>query len=314
MDLIHRIRTIAWYNEVSKLAGTQSAYALSKVIDDFRIAKRKSATTMEVEDFVEVKDFAPYSTGRVVPSEATLDMVEEQFNSSKEVYEIGPRLHHQDINEAGEKVHLTGCVPLWMVLAGSDQVVRNVLVRYDKKFAELQTYGVPFLELLNQVLDGWLPSEMVMVGYCADSKNPETNIVAIAYREYDFPLSMERYIAILALWRLSMINNDSWPLMEFLMAGLNQKAVPDLLTPFGIADSVQEYCKRMEAHHWNYLKRFMKEGPDDSISSSVRLVAEKQPKEKSQKEKSVTKSTKGKTGQDTAQAALQSIWGKVVKK
>lgn len=306
MDSIHRIRTIAWFNEVSKLANTKTAYALSKAIDDRRFAKFKSAS-------LEVKDFSVYQTGKVVPSEETLDMVEMVFESSKEVYEVGPRIHHYFIDEKGQEIHKEGCVPLWMTLAGSDQAVRNVLVWYDPKFAELQTYGVPFQELLKQVLDGWLPSEMVMVGFCADSDNPETNIVAIAYREYDFPLSIERYIAILALWRLSMISNDSWPLMEFLMAGLNQKAVPDLLEPFGIVDSVQEYCRHLEAHHWKYLKRFALEGPDDSNSSSVRIVNEKQIKVKSPK-KNLTEKPKSEVEQDTAPAALHKAWANVVKK
>ena len=311
MDLIHRIRTIAWYHRVSKLAGTKSAYALSKLVDELRHAKFGMKN-------LEVKDFGPYATGKVVPTEETLDMVEALFKdkgSSKAVYEIGPRLEYQgnDATEEELKKIEMPYAPLWMVLGGSEQVVRNVLVRYDNKFLESQTFGAPFLELFKQVLEDWLPIDMVMKGFYLDSENPEANIVALAYSEYDYPLNMERYVACLALWRLSMITNDAWPLVSYFMAGLNQRAVPDLLEPIGIARSVQDYCTRMDNHHWSHLAKFAKGSPDDANLPNVRVVSEMQPA-KEVPEKGLKKVRPKKLSQDTASAALEDVWKKVANK
>ena len=311
VDLIHRIRTIAWYHRVSNLAGTKSAYALSKLVDELRHAKSGMRN-------LEVKDFGPYATGKVVPTEETLDMVEALFKdkgSSKAVYEIGPRLEYQgnDATEEELKKIEMPYAPLWMTLAGSEQVVRNALVWYDDKFLDSQTCGAPFLELFKQVLEDWLPIDMVMKGFFLDSENPEANIVALAYSKYDYPLSMARYVACLALWRLSMITNDSWPLVIYFMAGLNQRAVPDLLGPFGIADSVQDYCTRMDNHHWSHLVKFAKGSPDDANLPNVRVVSEKAPVEKVSV-KGVEKVRPKKHSQDTAHAALHKAWANVVKK
>jgi hypothetical protein len=124
---------------------------------------------------------------------------------------------------------------------------------------------------------------------------------------------MQRYIAFLALWRLSLISNDSWPLVSYFMAGLNQRAVPDLLEPFGIAGSVKDYCTRMDNHHWSHLVKFAKGSPDDANLPNVRVLSEKQPA-KEAPEKGLKKVRPKKLSQDTAPAALEDVWKKVVKK
>jgi len=236
MDLIHKIRTIAWYNAVADEAGAKSAYEVAKVVDELRSEMTENVGT-------ESKSFAGYATGKVMPSKGTVQMVEDVLPWTSPVFDIGPKV-------------MGGNAPLWLALGGSEQWVRSVLVWYDKELGIKQASGAPIYDLIQHVLGRMIPEQYVLESLGTDLAKPGTHVLAIAYRKNSLVMNLELMTAIIALWRLTMIHNKHFPYMNFFMTGLYDKAMVDLVVePYGIGVLMLDYCKRMEEHHWKVLAR-----------------------------------------------------------
>jgi len=235
MDLINKIRTIAWYNAVADEVGAKSAYEVAKVIDELRSEMTENVGT-------ESKSFAGYATGKVMPSEGTVQMVEEVLPWTSPVFNIGPKV-------------MGGNAPLWLALGGSEQWVRSVLVWYDKELGIKQASGAPIYDLIQHVLGRMIPEQYVLESLGTDLAKPGTHVLAIAYRKNSLVMNLELMTAIIALWRLTMIHNKHFPYMNFFMTGLYEKALSDLVESYGIGELLLDYCKKMENRHWNVLGR-----------------------------------------------------------
>ena len=235
MDLINRIRAIAWYQVVIRKAGVTTAYELSKKFDGLRAAKNK-------HDNRDTKSFTPYANGSRVPSKITLDMVEEYLPGTKLAFNLGLP------SESGD-------APLWLAIGGTQQACEAVLDWFDKDYFEQQLIsGAPMHHLAHWLTNRWLDEEHVFDNISEANADPKAHYIALLYRENRLKINMDQLTVLVALWRLSMIKNSGYPYLHYFMSGFMQKAIPDLLRPFGIADIFPEYCNLYTENHLKNLR------------------------------------------------------------
>lgn len=235
MEIIDQIRAVAWYKALEKQAGVKSPYELSNRVDDLRTAQQPDIN-------FETKAFAPYANGKRVPSDITLDLVEKVLPNSKSVFTIGPHCE-------------SGPAPLWLALGGSKQAVQSMLVWFDKDYGMLQASGAPMEDLVQHFTKRWMSEKYVIENMSEANQDPSMHMVAYAYRERKFLINMPELVALIALWRLSMISNSYYPYMDYFMRGFMQQAIPDLLKPYGIDESFPGYCALFTDNHIKNLKR-----------------------------------------------------------
>lgn len=240
MEIIDHIRTIGWYNAVARAAGMKSAYALSNHFEDLRSAK------VESDENKEVKSFTPYATGKRVPSDITLDMVEKLLPKTKAVFTIGLPSN-------------SGHAPLWLAIGGSKQAIQSVLTWFDKELGQLQVAGASMRQLTAHLTERWMPEKYVLNNMLEAHVDPSMHYVAYMYSENKLQINMDELTALVALWRLSMITNSEYPYLAYFMEGFIQKAIPDLLRPYGLDEAFPKFCELFTANHLKNLK-LMEEG------------------------------------------------------
>ena len=245
MELIHKLRTVAWYHSVADEVGATTAYEVKNLVDELRAEFANHANA-------EAKSFAPYANGKVTPSDETVDMVESLLPWTKRVFEIGPKC-------------MKGNVPMWLALGGTEAALRSVLVWYNPELGHLQASGATVEDLIQNVTCKWFPEDLVM--QFLDQDHP--NVVEMAYREGVLEINMELLTALICLWRLSMTTGRGFPHINYLVTGLYDKAMPDLMKPYGIDIAFVHYCKLIENHHWSYLKKLSTGKLFDSDSSVI---------------------------------------------
>lgn len=232
MDVIHQLRTIAWYHAVADEVGGKTPYEVTNLVDELRVKLLGHSSA-------EPKKFQPYAKGKVMPSKETLEMVENLLPWTKPVFDSGPKL-------------VIGNAPIWLALGGSEAAVRSVLTWYNpKELGPLQAYGASVEDLIQHVTGKWFPAEIVWE--VLDSDHP--NWVETAYRKGWLKISMELLTALLCLWRLSMYRQNGFPYINYLVTGLYEKAMPDLMRPYGLEVAFVDYCKNIENYHWRYLRK-----------------------------------------------------------
>jgi hypothetical protein len=245
MESIHKLRTVAWYHSVADEVGATTAYEVTNLVDELRTGLTNHANA-------EAKSFAPYANGKVTPSDETVEMVESLLPWTKKVFEIGPKC-------------MGGNAPMWLALGGTEAAVRSVLVWYKPELGNLQAIGATVEDLIQYVTANWFPEDLVM--HVLDKDHP--NVVEAAYREGVIEISMELLTALICLWRLSMATGRGFPYINYLVTGLYDKAMPDLMKPYGIEVAFVAYCKIIENHHWSYLKKLSTGQLFDSDSSVI---------------------------------------------
>lgn len=231
MDLIHKLRTIAWYHAVADEVGGTSAYEVTNLVDELRAGLANHANA-------EAKSFAPYANGKVTPSDETVELVEGLLPWTKPVFEIGPKC-------------MGGNAPMWLALGGTETSLKSVLVWYKPELGHLQAIGATVQDLIQNVTGKWFPESVVI--QVLDQDLP--NFVETTYREGLLEINMELLTALICLWRLSMATGRGFPYINYLVTGLYDKAMPDLMRPYGIDIAFVAYCKIIENHHWSYLKK-----------------------------------------------------------
>lgn len=232
MEVIHQLRTIAWYHAVADEVGGTTPYEVTNLVDEIR-------ATQPDQSNAEAKSFFPYAKGKVVPSVETLEMVESLLPWTRQVFDVGPKIEG-------------GNAPIWLALGGTEEAVRSVLVWYQpKKLGHLQAIGASVDTLIQHVTGKWFPESVVLEAL--DKNQP--NWVEAAYREGLLELSMELLTALICLWRLSMYRQEGFPYINYLVTGLFKEAIPRLMKPYGLELDFVGYCMCIESHHWRYLRK-----------------------------------------------------------
>lgn len=231
MESIHKLRTVAWYHSVADEVGATTAYEVTNRLDELRTGLTNHANA-------EAKSFAPYANGKVTPSDETVEMVESLLPWTKQVFQIGPKC-------------MGGNAPMWLALGGTEAALRSVLAWYKPELGNLQASGAMVDDLIQNVTGKWFPEDVVM--QVLDQDLP--NIVEEAYRGGLLEISLELLTALICLWRLSMATGRGFPYINYLVTGLYDKAMPDLMRPYGLEVAFVDYCKIIEKHHWRYLEK-----------------------------------------------------------
>jgi len=165
------------------------------------------------------------------------------FDTLKNYYIVGP------LNDNNQHI------PLWDAVSGSMEKTWEVLVRFDPPIELDRMRGAPFIDRVFAITNNYFP--LGIPDNFVERNNG--NHVAIAYLEGKFDFDLELMTATIAAWRLANFIGDSQSVFNYIMIGLLEKAIPDLLESYGI---------------FNELKAILKE--QDSIRLNIFIKAAKQ--------------------------------------
>ena len=209
LTLVKSMQAITWVSELLSITKENSIYALSNHFDD-SISKH----------------FYQYAKGTSAPSKATIDLADKKFemNAStypcaSKVFNIGPRNGKGDYD------------PLWDALEGSIEKTWAVLVQFDQSIEMMRHVGVPHAMKIARV------TKHLELGYelpLTIWREEGPNRIAKAYDENRFKPDMRLLVAVIAMWRLSTFMGEHQYFMSYILIGLMDKAIPNLLKKYGI--------------------------------------------------------------------------------
>lgn len=221
------MRVIAWFHSVAMEAESKpTAYALEPCFDALRMDRVPDS------DGSPAIQFQRYADGGVTPSEETLNRVEQVLSTTKATYEMGPKSE-------------SGVAPLWIALGGPLDAVRSVMNWYDEGLWKAHLSGASFEQLMFAVTDPILPRELIGE-YLPQwrhevNRNPLEHAIDAGHVE----IEMDRFVVLVALFRVSIETGAAFPIMDLVITGLLHKAVYDLFDEWGIARHVKVYLEIM---------------------------------------------------------------------
>lgn len=201
------MRTRLWLAELLQVTGTDNLNQLGDLLDDVDIKKM----------------LYRYAKGANVVSEKMLAEVEarvrqhgSRHRGSESFFLIGP----------GSPTEAVEFAPLWDALDGSMEEVWNVMLAYDPELAVQKSLGVPFnlrcAYLVVQVFDTTEPPQYW--------KEEETiNHIAGAYAKGELAVDIDLITFAIAAWRMAHFIGQDQPMLDYILIGLLDKAIPELL-------------------------------------------------------------------------------------
>ncbi|CAE6872336.1 hypothetical protein [Paraburkholderia domus] len=221
---------LAWFHSVAMEAESKpTACALEPRFDALRMDR------VPESDGLPVIQFQRYANGGVTPSEETLNRVELVLPTTKATYDKGPKCE-------------TGVAPLWLALGGPMVAVRSVMNWYDEGVWKLHLTGAAFPQLMFAVTDPILPRELIGEYLPQWRHDVNRNPLTDAIDEELVEIEMDRFVVLVALFRMSIETGAAFPIMELVVTGLLHKAVYDLFDEWGIARHVKVYPEIMRDH------------------------------------------------------------------
>ena len=183
------------------------------------------------------KSFYKYSIGTAITSEGTMKHVDSRlkkefkgFDTLKNYYNVGP------LNDNNQHI------PLWDAVSGSMEKTWEVLVRFDPPIELDRMRGAPFISRVFAITNNYFP--LGIPDNFVEINNP--NHVAMSYLEGKFDFDLELMTVTIATWRLANFIGDSQRIFNYIMIGLLEKAIPDLLKPYGIFNQLKAILKEQD--------------------------------------------------------------------
>lgn len=188
------------------------------------------------------KSFYKYSIGTATISEGTIKHVDARlkkefkgFDTLKNYYNVGP------LNDNNQHI------PLWDAVSGSMEKTWEVLVRFDPPIELDRMRGAPFISRVFAITNNYFP--MGIPDNFVEINN--ANHVAMAYLEGEFEFDLELMTATIAAWRFANFIGDSQRTFNYIMIGLLEKAIPDLVEPYGIFNQLKAILKEQDSIRLN---------------------------------------------------------------
>ncbi|HDR9128363.1 TPA: hypothetical protein QDB31_005458 [Burkholderia vietnamiensis] len=229
--MIETMQVVAWFHSVAMEAECkQTAYAVEQRFDALRIERVPIS-----EDWPAIQ-WQRYADGGVTPSDETVQRVEQVLPTTRDTFITGPKSE-------------SGVAPLWLALGGPLEGVRSVLNWYDERLWELHLAGAPFERMMYAVTDAVFPRELLQEFLPKWELDVKRNPVAYAIDKGHVEIEMDRFVVLVALFRISMETGAAFPMMDMVMTGLLHKAVYDLFDEWGIARHVKTYLEVIRDQH-----------------------------------------------------------------
>jgi hypothetical protein len=218
-SVIDVMRTKVWLAEMLRLTGLENENQFARLL-------------VNVDSGKHVYE---YRDGTTTPGIKKLEKIDEViFNPKKliskssvkgvEIFEKGPVC----------KKDAAICVPLWDALEGTMEQVWSLLVQYDPPIA-LQRFmkDIPFKRRLAYVVFRCF-CETDPPSYWEGEANTQENFVATAYAAGKLNVDLDLIAATIAAWRLAHFVGDSVAMMDYILIGLLDRAIPENLQQYGI--------------------------------------------------------------------------------
>ncbi len=257
-SLMDRLCTVVWYKTIALALDAKSPNAVATKIDVLRFEDNVRRGVKTAPDF-DMKSFAPYAKGKSAPSKATIHMVEELLDhlmsNTSHAFYVGPSLT-KAIRRGDEEVEVTQAIPLWVALGGPAHALSSVLSGVHEEFQMMLVHGSDPIEHANNAIE-WIPIAPTHQAFIwvDDGTLDELHLVDRIYNQNKNAFNLEQLTLMVLLWRYSMLTQRHFPFFNYLMRELYLTAIPDVLAEYGIADEFIQYCKLLERHYFNYLKK-----------------------------------------------------------
>jgi hypothetical protein len=117
-------------------------------------------------------------------------------------------------------------VPLWDALGGTIEQVNEVLIALDPAIAIQKYLGVSFLIRSSYIVFP-LFGEFDPPAYWGEEG--KANRIAERYSNKEFTVDIELITFAIAAWRMAYFIGDAIPMMNYVMVGLLERAIPETL-------------------------------------------------------------------------------------
>ncbi len=245
-SLVRSMQAMVWIAELKAITDLNTTYALAK----------KIGGSSE-------KSFHKYASGTSAPSVTNLKLVDKKFKMStsqypcaSEVFRIGPL----DGNN--------GYAPLWDALGDDMEKVWSVLSRFNINYELFRAIGFPHSYKMEQVTRYLLPTNEIPEKPWLEERS-KPNVIAEAYNNKRFKLEIELLTAIVALWQFSMFVGDHKLYMDYIMIGLMEDAIPDLLKKYGITNEFNNRLIEIDEKYMAQYKSLMAKQSDDNQQAKM---------------------------------------------
>ena len=259
-SVIEVMRTKVWMVEMLRLTGLENENQLARLLVNVDSGKH----------------MYEYRYGITAPGITKLKKIDEVIFASEkpiskssvdglEIFEKGPVCK----NDAAI------CVPLWDALEGTMEQVWSVLVRYDPPIA-FQRYmkDIPFKRRLAYVVSRcFRGNDPPSFWDGAKGSNIQENFVAAAYANGTLAVDLDLIAAAIAAWRLAHFVGDSVAMMDYILIGLLDRAIPENLQQYGIDQDMLNAIGDLDRQHLSELDAafndFIYDGPTYPITEIV---------------------------------------------
>lgn len=201
------MRTRLWLAELMRATRSSNLNQLGELIDDVDTKKLL---------YKYAKGQNCVSERKMADIDAQLQQAKIGYTSVQSVFLIGPR----------SKSDLREFAPLWDTVDGSIEAVWDVLVSYDPAIAVQKRLGVSFrlrcAYLVYPLFQDLNPPA------CWENASAE-NRIAAGYRKGEIPVDIDLITFAIAAWRMAHFMGDSIPMLNYILVGLLDRAIPDAL-------------------------------------------------------------------------------------
>lgn len=201
------IRTRLWLAELMQATQSSNLNQLGELIDDID-TKKLLYKYASAQNCVSKKKLADI--------DARIKEEKAEYISVQSVFFIGPR----------SRSDLLEFAPLWDALDGSMETVWAVLVAYDPAIAVQKRLGVSF-RLRCAYLIYPLFQNLNPPAYWEDSR--AENRIAAGYGNGEIDVDIDLITFAIAAWRMAHFMGDSIPMLNYILVGLLDRAIPDAL-------------------------------------------------------------------------------------
>jgi len=201
------MKTQLWLAELMRVTRSANLNQLGELIEDSDTKKllyRYASGQISV------------SVRKMVDIDAMLGDVKADYISARPLFFVGPR----------SKSNLLAHAPLWDAIGGSMESVWAVLVSYDPAIAVQKYLGVSY-RLRCAYLIYPLFNELDPPPYWESPS--DANRIAANYRNGTLSIDIDQITFAIAAWRLAHFMGDSIRMFNYILIGLLDKAIPDVL-------------------------------------------------------------------------------------
>jgi hypothetical protein len=206
-SLLDVMRTRLWLSEMLRVTGMDNLNQLGELLDDVDI-KKMLYRYASGDNGVSRKMLADI--------DARVSKHDPDFDGGSSFFLIGP---------ASAKAP-QGFAPLWYALDDSIEQVWEAMLAYDPDLAVQKFLGVPFslrcTYLTVQIFGTAAPPPYWQ-------EQPSDNQVAKAYAHGTLQVDIDLITFAIAAWRMAHFVGEAQPMLDYILIGLLDRAIPELL-------------------------------------------------------------------------------------